>query len=877
LAARFDGGAVVVWNLETRKPVVSINAQATNSILSDLAFSPDSKRVIFTDAKNRSKLSVFDAATGLKLSSGSHVGHSFFRLRPDEKQVAKVARGGVELEDYPNGTNVQILPHVSPVNLLVWAPDGNRLATSCEDGEVYIWDLLRGTHRDLHGHTERGVSLGFSPDGTRFFSSSRDGTTRVWNVSDGYTIASAVGIGRSFNPDGSRIGFARALTGFGTWRLFCNTNYRLLDCPRSEGPLLTLDLSPSGRWCVATQNKGFRIWDLSAGDRESYVAMLGFHCVRISADEHSLFICRDTGLQVWPLTNYAAGDLESEAADAKWIPLPDARGAQAVAPSLDGRSAAVELTDRRLVVLDLAGERAPVILKNRWRTASLKGPASLTGAGRFAISPDGRWVVTGFDFGAEDVPCVWDARSGELVTKLDADTSLVAFSPNGHWLGLAGTDHYSIWSVGDWQRKGNYERDEPTYAHGTLAFAGKDDLLAVASTRQNIQLRSAVSEEKFFDLIGPEPQSVNAVRMALDGSVLVTATGNDMVQVWCLDRLQHELAGLNLEWQGPSASGTAPAATPGTAAGGLRTTLALSLAGVVVAGIFAVLILRQHRLSIARFISAEAETSQRDRELDIAKVELMHSQKMQALGTLATGIAHDFNNLLSVVRMSNKLIGRQAPGDAEIQEHVTDIEQAVLQGKGLIRSVLGYARTKTDDGEATDVNALVIEAVSLLSREFLSGIKLTMDLERNAPKVTVGLGPIEQVLLNLLVNASEAMQGEGRLKIITHSRQSLHPRSYFLRPHQAGQYVELSVIDSGPGIAPEIRDRLFEPFFTTKRSGSKAGTGLGLSTVYAIAEQWGLGLSAESEPGKGAVFTLVIPVGAPPVRETHTVNSSNGG
>ncbi len=98
-----------------------------------------------------------------------------------------------------------------------------------------------------------------------------------------------------------------------------------------------------------------------------------------------------------------------------------------------------------------------------------------------------------------------------------------------------------------------------------------------------------------------------------------------------------------------------------------------------------------------------------------------------------------------------------------------------------------------------------------------------------------------------------------------------------LRPRSAEHYVELSVIDSGPGIAPEIRDRLFEPFFTTKHSGSKAGTGLGLSMVYSIAEQWGFGLSVDSEPGQGAVFTLMIPVGAAPVRQTHSVKNSNGG
>ena len=201
-----------------------------------------------------------------------------------------------------------------------------------------------------------------------------------------------------------------------------------------------------------------------------------------------------------------------------------------------------------------------------------------------------------------------------------------------------------------------------------------------------------------------------------------------------------------------------------------------------------------------------------------------------------------------------------------------DIEQAVMQGKSVVGSMLGYARTEDEIVGPTDVSAVVEDTVSLLSKEFLSGIALTLELDREAAKVSVGRGRLEQVLLNLVVNASEAMQGKGKLKIALHTRASLPAKTYALRPSPAAQYLELSVADSGQGIAPEIRTRLFEPFFTTKRTGSKAGTGLGLSLVYSIAEQDGLGLSVESEPNKGATFTLMIPV-VSPVRETHSAKT----
>jgi len=131
--------------------------------------------------------------------------------------------------------------------------------------------------------------------------------------------------------------------------------------------------------------------------------------------------------------------------------------------------------------------------------------------------------------------------------------------------------------------------------------------------------------------------------------------------------------------------------------------------------------------------------------------------------------------------------------------------------------------------------------------------------------------------LNLVVNASEAMQGRGNLRIGLHQRRRIPTKRYALRPTPAADFIELTVGDSGPGITAENQLRLFEPFFTTKRSGSQAGTGLGLSLVYAIAQQDGLGLSVESEPDQGAIFTIVVPVlpGQDPVRETHSSQKAN--
>ena len=878
LAIRFAGGALVVWNLENREPFITAGLNATNLVIAGMSYTADSKRLMFSDPDRERQISVYDLETRERLATGIKVGARTFRFRPGTSQVALATDNKVDLFDHPSENVVRTLEQMTRVFTMAWSPDGAQLAVSSEDGEVYLWEVERGTHRLLRGHSEPCIRIGFSPDGKLLFTGSRDGTTRLWDASLGQLIVSAEdGVGHVFSPDGKRLGFWRLSTSLGAWRVDRSDSYAALVCPKSEGALLSLDLSPEGRWCVATQTKGMRVWNLHDDNREFFFPIAALNSARVSPDSKAFYLCTANGLERWPVlaeTNPIAPLVFGEPQE---LPLPENVGARNIALSADGSTAAVELTDLRFVVLDLQSNRPPVIFPERWRTANLKGAGSSTGAGRFAISPDGRWVVTGYWFGLKDTPRVWDARTGQVVSTLRAETSLAVFSADGKWLGLAGVSEFQIYGVGEWKRVAKIPRDEASYTHGALAFLGEANHIAFTRTRQQVQLRESFGEEKFLDLIAPVPQSVNSLRLSLDGSVLATASARDVVQVWRLKNIRKHLAAMKLDW------GTADHGQPVSVVTrqpfwmNANMMLLLGLSGFAVVALLSLLTLRRHRIAIERFFAAETKAARRNRELEVAKVELMHSQKMQALGTLATGIAHDFNNLLSVIRMSGKLIGRETRNNPEIQEHVTDIEQAVLQGKNVVGSMLGYARTEDVPGEPTDVSAVVEDAVSLLSREFLSGLTLTLELDRNAPQIGVSRGRLEQILLNLIVNASEAMQGQGRLKITVHARSHFPARPYALRPNPAEQFVELGVVDSGPGIAPEIRDRLFEPFFTTKRSGSKAGTGLGLSLVYSIAEQDGLGLSVESEPGKGAVFTLTIPVGTTttPVREMHSSQTRN--
>ncbi len=858
VAARFAGGAMVLWDLTTQQPLLISGVGATNLVVAGMTFWPDSNKFSFGDADAQGQITIFDLDTQTKLGTAVHVAAHPFRFRPGTMEVAIAVDNRVTVSRLPDETPLETLEMPTRVYAIAWSPDGAQLAAATEDGDICLWEIAGHSERILRGHSEPCVRLMFSPEGGRLTSTSRDGTTRLWDVAQGRTLVIGDGIASAVSPDGRRIGYWKLATGYGVWRFVTSDCYDLLVCPKSAGAFLSVDLSPSGRWCVATQSKGVRIWDLQAGAKETFVPGTDLQSARITADENTLYVCRGQSLERWPFqTNETGVNIDLSAAQT--IALPDGKGARAIALSLDGHLALVELDDLRLVIINLVTNTLPVFLAESSRVPSLRTPASPTGAGRFAISPDGRWAVTGFDVGKDDHPMVWDTRTGNLVTNLPFGTAVVAFSPDGRRLGAAGIANFALWSVDGWQLLNRIERDDGSISHGSLAFIRDSDEIAVTRTRQLAQLRHALTNEAYADLIGPQLQSVNSIRMSFDGAVLVTASATDKLQVWHLDAVRKNLAALNLDWRVPQPNSASSLPASPASRSAVEATLIVSLGGFAVAAMFALASLRRHRQALAGYLAAETQMARRNRELETAKVELMHSQKMQALGTLAAGIAHDFNNLLSVIRMSNKLIGRETKDRPDIQENIAGIEQAVMQGKSLVASMLGYARNETEFVGLTDICAVVEETVSLLSKEFLSGIALTLVLDRNAPKVTLSRGRLEQVLLNLIVNASEAMDGSGKLRIALHTRGKMPEKPYLLRPKATEHFIELTVADSGPGIAPEHQLRIFEPFFTTKRAGAKAGTGLGLSLVYAIAEQDGLGLSVESEPDKGALFSIVIP------------------
>jgi PAS domain S-box-containing protein len=260
--------------------------------------------------------------------------------------------------------------------------------------------------------------------------------------------------------------------------------------------------------------------------------------------------------------------------------------------------------------------------------------------------------------------------------------------------------------------------------------------------------------------------------------------------------------------------------------------------------------------------------------------QLRQSQKMEAVGRLAGGIAHDFNNLLTVISASSDfLLQDQSPDPESIREDVIEIRRATDRAAGLTRQLLAFSRRQIVQPQLLDLNSVVAEMEIMLRRLIGEDVRLDTSYADNLGIIQIDRGQLEQVIVNLVVNARDAMPKGGRIEIATSSAPATMHTAIAAEADPRYGFVVLSVRDTGTGMNRDTQARIFEPFFTTKEQGK--GTGLGLPKVYGIIKQAGGDVVVQSEPGRGSEFLLYFPrVETEPATEQtalHTTADPLGG
>jgi CheY-like chemotaxis protein len=258
--------------------------------------------------------------------------------------------------------------------------------------------------------------------------------------------------------------------------------------------------------------------------------------------------------------------------------------------------------------------------------------------------------------------------------------------------------------------------------------------------------------------------------------------------------------------------------------------------------------------------------------------QLRQMQKLEGLGTLAGGIAHDFNNILGIILAYNTSIKRFKDDTKKIDLAIETITKAVQRGKTLVQQILTFARKTETEFRAVNMNDVVMEIMTMIFETFPKVLTYSQNFEKEIPFINADRSQLYQALLNLCVNARDAMPSGGLLTINTRmvsaaSLRTQHPET------PASSYVCIEVSDTGEGMTEEIRKRIFEPFFTTKGIGK--GTGLGLSVAFGVVQTHKGFIDVESELGKGTTFRMYLPVSevAEPIseEEEETLEEIPGG
>ncbi len=852
LIIRYNGGGLTQWDPHTGKLLRIISADPRMVNYSwPLSFSADDRLMGLAMQGREGTQFVYDLEKGevrplpafpekLKYRGGGN----YARLSPRGDLLAGWADDTVYVFDAVTGALRSTVKGPSPVQMATWDRQGQRLAFNCDNLSLFTWEPQSSRVVQLGGTALLPWLQDFSQDGTLLMTSGQDGVARLWDVVSARLLCEMKGVLAGWmSSDGRRIAGAVPGQSAGTWRIEQPAAMKLLQGAWvNRASVWKQDLSPDGRFAVwATPwwsaSLGYELMDLERGTsitvptKESVNA--GFR-----PGHAQLWTTGGDCLYLRALPRDGLPDAADLEASRETIPLPKGFWVTSASFSADGRYAVLTGLTRVLLVVDLTAPEKPVTLEPVYvHTGTPPGPASPTGGGPIAMSPDGRWVVAGAGVDRGQ-PVVWDARTGKIATRLDCGTGFVTFSPDGRFLSVVGQNRFLCFSANNWKLLWERRRDPLLAYNGIATFTGDSSLIACNMGTSRVEFFTTAGEPvaawDFRDL-----NLITGLRFAADGQRLFAGGMEGRMASVDMKALRQNLGALGLDWPLP-----ANASVPAPTAGSAWLPALLGLLPVGIAAALGAMVLRRQRRLTGEFVETTELAARRTQELAAER------EVGELKSRFVTTVSHEFRTPLGITMSAVELLRHyedRLPKEEKAQLF-DDIHTATKNMAALMEQVLVLGRV--DAGKlAYKPGPLDLDALARkLADESLSATNRKCPIEWSAENDLSGAHADEALLRHILTNLlSNGVKYSPAATPVLFSARREGPMAVF------------TVKDSGIGIPDKDLPHLFEAFHRGSNVGDIPGTGLGLVIIKRCAELHGGSIQVKSAPGAGTTFTVRIP------------------
>lgn len=853
---RYNGGAIGFWEKETGKMVRVLGpGQQMKNYCWPPTFTADDKTMCLLMTSAGGPLELFDIETGevrhLPQLPQKCVWTGGFESRlslsPRGDLLAWFEGSNVHILDGATGALKQTIPAPSLVHSVSWSEQSDRLAFGCDNYTLFVWDVRSNRVQQLGGKVISSSVQRFSPDGKLLITAGNDGMTCLWDMNTARIMSQTNEVRAMFvSRDGTRIAGGVPGKRVSIWRIVEPLQLKTLECthlPRNSG--WQSDLTPDGRWLIWsppswTTARGFELFYLEKENRSLFFPATQKTAVGFLPGTRQFWT---TGPESLILRNLPEGDLSAGIPKGETVlPLPAGFQPRGASFSADGKYAAVS-GPNNVIMISTAGNGKPVTLEKRFNaTLDAAGPASPTGSGMLAVSPDGQWVYGGFNVETGGLP-IWNGRTGKLVRTFPVSPASGVFSPDGRWLATVSANHCRLWETGSWHLHLMRPRPELLSHAGFAAFSADSSLVAWSHGADSVALTEPGSSKDLCQISFSGLGTITGLRFSADGHRLVATGIEGRMMVADITYLRRELAAMGLDWPLPAAA-EAAAVSPAAVESSAWTPALLVIIPVGIAAILGTLVLRRQGRLTGEFVVATDVAAQRERELAAER------EVSELKSRFVTTVSHEFRTPLGITMSAIELLRHYEDRlpEEERRQLFDDIHSATRNMAGLMEQVLVLGRV--DAGKLayrpapldldTLARKLADESLSATNRK----CPVEWSMENDLSGASADEALLRHIFSNLLSNGVKYSPAGARVNFTG---------------RREGQLAVFTVQDQGIGIPESDLPRLYEAFHRGANVGEIPGTGLGLVIIKRCVDLHLGTIEVYSKPGEGTTFTVRLP------------------